>query len=172
MAKEKYLEAARITGTHGVKGMVRLDPMTDSPDVLCEIPELYRKKGGEYTPLHMDRASIYKGAVLAAFREITTLDDAIPMKGQTLYALREDIPLEEGDHFIADMIGLVVRDDVRGVVGTLDDVITPAGRQVYIIRKEDGSTFMMPAVPEFVLDIVTEGDDAGITVHLIDGMMD
>ena len=94
------------------------------------------------------------------------------MKGQTLYALREDIPLEEGDHFIADMIGLPVKDDVRGLVGTLDDVITPAGRQVYIIKKADGSTFMMPAVPEFVLDITTEGDDAGITVHLIDGMMD
>lgn len=170
--KNNYLEAARITGTHGVKGMVRLECMTDSPEVLCDLPALYHKKGGEHTALHIERASIYKGAVLAAFREITTLDDAIPMKGQILWAAREDIPLEEGDHFIADMIGLTVTDDVRGVVGTLDDVITPAGRQVYVIKKTDGSTFMMPAVPEFVLDIETEGEDAGITVHLIDGMMD
>ena len=152
--------------------MVRLECMTDSPEVLCDLPVLYRKVGGEYEALHIERASIYKGAVLAAFREITSLDDAIPMKGKTLFAAREDIPLEEGDHFIADMIGLTVTDNVRGVVGTLDDVITPAGRQVYVIKKTDGGTFMMPAVPEFVIDIVTEGEDAGITVHLIDGMMD
>ncbi len=170
--KNNFLEAARVTGTHGVKGMVRLDSMTDTPEILCEIPVLYRKVKGEYIPLHPERTSIYKGAVLAAFREITSLDDAIPMKGQILLAAREDIPLEEGDHFVADMIGLTVTDDVRGAVGVLDDVITPAGRQVYVIKKPDGSTFMMPAVPEFVLDIVTEGEDAGITVHLIDGMMD
>lgn len=170
--KKAYLEAARITGTHGVKGMVRLECMTDSPEVICDIPALYLKKGSEYTPLHMECASIYKGAVLAAFREITTLDDAIPMKGKILFAAREDIPLEEGDHFIADMIGLTVKDDVRGVVGVLEDVITPAGRQVYVVKKTDGGTFMMPAVPEFVLNIVTETEDAGITVHLIDGMMD
>jgi len=170
--KKDYLEAARVTGTHGVKGMVRLDPMTDTPDILCDIPVLFRKVKGELVPLHTDRASVYKGAVLAAFREITSLDDAIPMKGQILYAAREDIPLDEGDHFVVDMIGLTVKDDVRGVVGVLDDVITPAGRQVYVIKKEDGTTFMMPAVPEFVIDIVTEGEDAGIIVHLIDGMMD
>lgn len=170
--KKDFLEAARITGTHGVKGMVRLDPMTDSPDILCDIPVLFRKVKGEYIALHPDRASVYKGAVLAAFREISTLDEAIPMKGQILYAAREDIPLEEGDHFVIDMIGLPVKDDIHGVVGILEDVITPAGRQVYVIKKEDGNTFMMPAVPEFVLDIITEGDDAGITVHLIDGMMD
>ncbi len=170
--KSNYLEAARITGTHGVKGMVRLECMTVSPEVLCDIPALYLKNGSEYTSLHIERASIYKGAVLAAFREITNLDDAIPMKGKTLWAAREDIPIAEGDHFIADMIGLTVTDDVRGAVGTLADVITPAGRQVYVIKKTDGGTFMMPAVPEFVLDIVTEGEDAGITVHLIDGMMD
>ncbi len=170
--KKNYLEAARITGTHGVKGMVRLECMTDSPEVLCDIPVLYKKDGSDYTPMHIERASIYKGAVLASFREITDIDGAIPIKGKILWAARDDIPLEEGDHFIADMIGLTVTDTAKGVVGTLSDVITPAGRQVYVIKKEDGSTFMMPAVPEFVLDIVTEGEDAGITVHLIDGMMD
>ncbi len=170
--KKKYLEAARITSTHGVKGMVRLESMMDSPEVLCELPVLYKKEGNEYVPLHVERASVYKDAVLAVFREITDIDDAIPMKGKILWASREDIPLGEGDHFIADMIGLPVIDDILGNVGTLSDVLTPAGRQVYVIKKTDGGTFMMPAVPEFVLDIITEGEDARISVHLIDGMMD
>lgn len=169
--KKDYLEAARITGTHGVKGMVRLECLTDSPEILCELSALYLFDGKNYTSLTLERASVYKGAVLAAFREITSLDDAIPLKGKFLFAARKDIPLEEGDHFIADMLGLPVFDNEIGEVGILEDVITPAGRQVYVIKKADGGTFMMPAVPEFVLDIVTDGDDAGIFVHLIDGMM-
>lgn len=171
MEKKSFLEAARVTGTHGVRGMVRLDSMMDSPEILARLKVLYRRSGGQYTPLHMERASVYKGALLAAFKEIEDLDGAIALKGQLLYAAREDIPLEEGSHFIADMIGLTVTDENLGVVGVLSEVISPAGRQVYVIEKPDGGTFMIPAVPEFILDIVTEGEAAGITVHLIDGMM-
>lgn len=171
MEKKKILEAARVTGTHGVRGMIRLDSMMDSPDILAELKVLYRRSGGEYIPLHTERASVYKGALLASFKEITDLDAAILLKGQLLYASREDIPLEEGSHFIADMLGLTVTDEKLGVVGVLADVIAPAGRQVYVIEKPDGGTFMVPAVPEFILDIVTEGEKSGITVHLIDGMM-
>jgi len=172
MSDKKYLEVARVTGTHGVRGMVRLENLTDSTDVLSSIRTVYRKRDGVYSPLHIERASEYKGALLTAFREITALEDAIPMKGEYLFALREDIPTEEGAVFIADMIGLDVIDEANTAVGRLKEVITPAGRQVYIIEKPDGTTFMMPAVPEFVLEVETEGDFPHIRVHLIDGMAD
>lgn len=172
MARSQYLEVARITGTHGVRGAVRLENLTDSNDILRSIRVLYRKRGDAFSALHPTHASEYKGAILTTFEEVTSLEDAIPMKGEYLYADRADIPLEEGASFIADMLGLPLIDEKRGSVGTLKEVITPAGRQVYIVEKSDGSTFMMPAVDEFVIDIVTEGDCPHITVRLIDGMAD
>ena len=172
MPKNEYLEAALVSGTHGVKGAVRLQNLTDSPEILASIGTLYVLRGGEHAPLHMETSSIYKGALLVTFREITTLEDAIALKGKTLFAVRGDISLGEGDHFIADMLGLPVIDCERGCVGKLSDVICPASQQIYVVEREDGSSFMIPAVSEFVKSIVTDGDDAAIRVRLIPGMAD
>ena len=55
--------------------------------------------------------------------------------------------------------------------GTLDDVLAPAGQQVYVIGKPDGKTFMVPCVPEFIKEVsFGESRDAGIYVKLIEGM--
>lgn len=172
MSRREYLEAALVSGTHGVRGAVRLHNLTDSPEILASIATLYCERGGERIPLHMEMSSIYKGALLATFREIKTLEDAILLKGKTLFASRSDIPLGEGDHFIADMLGLPVIDCERGRVGTLCDVICPASQQIYVVRREDGSSFMIPAVPEFIESITTEGDGTAIRVRLIPGMAD
>jgi len=73
--------------------------------------------------------------------------------------------------FIADILGLNVFDHSSGeLYGTLNEVITPGGREVYIINDVKGGTFMVPAVPEFIKDIRTEGENAGIYVELIEGM--
>ena len=48
--------------------------------------------------------------------------------------------------------------------------ITPGGREVYIIDDIKGGTFMIPVVPEFIKDIRSEGESAGIYVELIEGM--
>ncbi len=170
--KLKYLEAARVTGTHGVRGAVRLECLADSPDVIKALPRLYKKSGDAYVPLTPVNVSVYKGALLTTFEELTSLEAAIPLKGSVLYALRDDIPLPEGTHFIADMLSLPVIDETRGNVGVLGDVIEPAGRQIYVVTKPDGGSFMIPAVPEFIKDIVTDGDGAGIYVRLIDGMIE
>ena len=92
------------------------------------------------------------------------------------YAAREDLPLEEGSFFIADLIGLPVIDERYGNVGVLEDVLSPAGQDIYVVRREDGSTFMFPCVAEFLIEISLgeEGDsrERGIYVKLIDGFLE
>ena len=54
--------------------------------------------------------------------------------------------------------------------GTLREVISPGGRDVYVVDDVRGGGFMIPAVKEFVKEIVTEGEREGIYVSLIEGM--
>ena len=109
--------------------------------------------------------------VLCTLEAITTLEDAIRYKGTMFYADRADLKLPENAVFIADILGLNVFDHSSGeLYGTLNEVITPGGREVYIINDVMGGTFMVPAVPEFIKDIRTEGENAGIYVELIEGM--
>ena len=172
MAKQKFLECGKAVSTHGVKGTLRLESYCDTPEKLAKMRRMYRKNSaGEYVAMKVIASSIQKQMVLCTFEDIKSLDEAIAYKGTVFYADRDDMKLPEGEHFIADMLGLDVFDAVSGeVYGKLKEVITPAGRNVYIVDDVNGGTFMIPAVDEFVKRIETEGDEAGIYVQLIEGM--
>ena len=43
----KYLETGKIVGTHGVKGMVRVQPWCDSPEFLKGFKKFFLDKNGE-----------------------------------------------------------------------------------------------------------------------------
>lgn len=172
MAKQKYLECGKAVSTHGVRGTLRLESYCDTPEKLAKMRRLYKKTpSGEYVLMKVRAASIQKNMVLCTFEDITTLDEAIPYKGTVFYADRDDMKLPKGEHFIADMLGLAIIDNITGeIYGTLKEVLTPAGRNVYVVEDENGGTFMIPAVDAFVKRIETDGDEAGIYVELIEGM--
>lgn len=172
MAKQQYLECGKAVSTHGVKGTLRCECYCDTPAVLAKIKTIYKKdKAGNFIPMKVAGASVQKDMVLITFEDIKSIEEAIPMKGTVLYADRSDFRLGKGAVFIADIIGLDVKDADSGEkIGTLSEVITPGGREVYVIHDVGGFDFMIPAVPEFIVRIVDEGDDEGIYVRLIEGM--
>lgn len=172
MAMEKYLECAKIVGTHGVRGMVRAECYCNTPAALAKLKRVYRKeKSGEYREVKVLRGSVQKTMVLFALEGIDTLEAAIPLKGTILYADRADFRLRPGEVFIADLIGLPVLDNDSGeVYGTLSDITTAGVQDLYVVTALDGSSFLIPGVPAFIRRRVTEGEEAGIYVTLIEGM--
>ncbi len=168
--KNEYLECARAVGTHGVRGTVRLENMCDSASVLAGLHVMYRRVKGEYLPLTVINSSVQKLMVLTHFEGIDTLEDAVALKGVTFYAKRDDFQLDDGDFFIADLIGLPVTDiDSNEKYGTVDDVLTQGVQDIYIVKEESGKTFMIPAVPEFIKEVSLDGE-GGVKVKLIEGM--
>ena len=49
-------------------------------------------------------------------------------------------------------------------------MISPAGRDIYVVDDVRGGQFMIPAVAEFIRETVTEGEREGVYVSLIEGM--
>ncbi len=172
MAKQKYLECGKAVSTHGVRGTLRLESYCDEPEVLAKLRRLYVKNPDDtFTLMKVRAASVQKHMVLCTFEAIPTLEDAIRYKGTTFYADRADLKLSDDAVFIADILGLPVLDSETGEkYGTLADVITPGGRDVYVVDDVNGGQFMLPVVPDFVKNIVLEGDSAGIRVTLIEGI--
>lgn len=172
MAKEKYLECGKAVSTHGVRGTLRLECYCDTPEKLAKMRRMYIKnETGEMKLMKVRAASVQKTMVLVTFEDITDLNQAILYKGTTFYADRADMKLEKNQVFIADILGLDIIDADSGEkYGTLADVITPGGREVYVIDDVRGGQFMIPCVPEFIVKINDEGENPGIFVRLIEGM--
>ena len=95
--------------------------------------------------------------------------DANALRGEILYAAREDLPIEEGAHFIADLLGLPVMDANDGkVYGTLKAVTDAAAGQLYEVKTENGIV-LLPVVPQFVKEV---DQDKGIFITPIPGFFD
>jgi len=107
--------------------------------------------------------------VVAELEGIADMDAALALKNTIVYARRSDIPLDEGEYFIADLIGLPVRDASTGkLYGTLKETINRGASDIYVVDTPDGDR-MIPAVPEFIRSI---DPDTEILVSPIEGMLD
>lgn len=172
MEKREYLECAAVRGTHGVRGNVRLESLCNTAGDLASLHRMFVREDSGYRQLTVEHSSVQKGAVLTKFQGVDSVEAAAAMRGTLLYAAREDMPLPEGEFFIADMIGLPVIDLESGKqYGTLSDVIRPGAQQIYVVKGEMGE-FMIPCVPEFIKKISVGEDADGIYVSLIEGMTD
>lgn len=168
MEKKQYLECAIIINTHGVRGDVKLESLCDSPEVLAGLKRVFVLENGKYREIKVTHTSVFKQFVLATLEGVNDMDQAAAMKGTTLYAARDDFELEEGDYFIADLIGLPVIDiDSGKSYGKIKDVINRGASDIYVVNTPDGER-MMPAVEEFVKKIDLEN---GIFVKTIPGLL-
>ena len=130
---------------------------------------IFRFKNNEYTPIAVTHGSVQKQFVLLTLEGVDTLEAAVAMKNEIIYADREDFHLGEGDFFIADIIGLPVIDvDDGKKYGTLKDVLNSGSSDIYEIATDSGDV-MIPAVAEFIIKVTPE--DA-IYIRPIPGMFD
>jgi len=149
--KQPYLECGKIINIHGVRGAVKAESYCDTPRVLSSLPQLFLKKNGNYEAYKVTRASVGAGKVLLYLEGVDTADSALLLKGKTLYAKREDLPLAEGAHFIADLYGLPAVDaDTGRVYGEIISVDDMPSSEMYTIKTPSGKEILFPAIPQFV----------------------
>jgi 16S rRNA processing protein RimM len=170
MMKNEYLEAGKICTAHGIKGALKIEHLCDSPDVLKRQKTVYFNTGKGFVAKNVLSASVQGQFVLMLLEGISTREEAIAYRSKTLYLHRNDVPIAEGEMFIADMIGMPVKDAVSGIdYGELTDVSDATGRRIYTVRTPDGKEVMIPAVKEFIKEISPEG---GMLITPIPGFFD
>lgn len=157
----------KLNNTHGYRGAFKLMPLCDDADIIGEIGYLITSDGVERD---IGSLSYFKDLLIVSLSGITDMESAEKFKGSFVYARREDIPIDEGAYFIADLEGLPVIDVDTGVkYGTLVSVDNFGASDIYTVRKVGGGEAMIPAVDEFIIRIDTE---EGVFVRPIAGMFD
>ena len=153
--KKQFLDSGKIVGTHGIKGEVRIDPWCDSPAFLAAFKKLYLDEKGETFIKVKSRP--HKNVTLCKIEGVDTVEAAERLRGKIVYIDRDDIRLDEGVHFVQDLIGLEVRDfDTNEVLGTLTDVLRTGANDVYEITR-GGKKYLAPVIDEVVREINVDG---------------
>lgn len=161
--EKQFIEAGQIVNTHGIRGEIKIQPWSDSPDFLCDFDTIFV----DGKPAKLLSARVHKSCLIAKLEGVDDVNAAMVLKGKTVSVRREDVQLPEGRHFLVDLIGLEVRNAETGeVLGKLVDVLTPPAHQVYVVRGE--REYLIPAVDAFIVE--TNVADGFMRVRVLEGM--
>ncbi len=160
-----------ISSTHGIRGEVKVFPTTDDVSRFLVLKQVILEAKRETRELEIEHVKFFKQFVLLKFKGIDDINDVEKYKGAELWVTRENaVPLQEGEYFIADLIGLPVVTDEGGTLGVLKDVLQTGANDVYEVTMETGKELLLPVIDECVLNVNLEKGE--ILVHVMDGLLD
>ena len=168
---EELFRVGVISNTHGIRGEVKVYPTTDNVRRFDVLKEVILDTGKEQLILHVTSVKYFKNMVILKFKEFDNINDIIPYKGMDLLVTRENaIPLEEGEYYIADIIGSKVITDEDKILGTLTDVLQTGANDVYVVKTKDGKEVLLPSIEECILD--RDIENKIVKVHIMKGLLD
>ena len=167
---EDLLKVGVITTTHGVRGEVKVFPTTDEAERFLELDYVLLDTGRELRKLEIQNVKFFKNLAILKFKGIDNINDIEMYKGRDLWIPREEgQELEEGEYYVADLIGMNVLLEDGTVFGTLKDIMETGANDVYVIDTKDRGEVLLPAIRECILDVNVE--ESTMTVHLMKGLL-
>ena len=130
-----YLIIGKLGGAHGVRGEVKVIPLTDDVRRFSSLKEclILDEKEHLKETREVEKSRVDDSRTLIKFKGIDDRDEVSKLTGYYIGVSREDaVKLPEGRYFIADLIGLTVVDESRGDLGTIKDI------------KNSGAAFLTP----------------------------
>ena len=169
MTDKLYIECGKIINTHGCRGGVKAESWCNSEEDLAALKKVFVKNGETYEEYKVTKSAIFKQFVIFEFKGLDDMDKAMLLKNKTLYAQRSDFKLDDGEFFLADMIGLdVIEADNGRVYGKLVEIINRGASDIYVVNTENGER-MIPAVEQFIVRVDV---NEGVFVRVIEGLID
>lgn len=170
MDKENMLQVGVITATHGIKGEVKVFPTTDDIKRFDYLKKVFIDSREGLIQVKVAGVRYFKNLVILKFKGINDINDVEKYKKCPLLVTREDaVPLEEGEYYITDIIGINAVSDDGVVLGTIKDVLQTGANDVYIIQTEDKKEILVPAIKQCILNV--DLDKKEMKIHLLEGLV-
>ena len=172
---EALVEMGGVLRPHGVRGELKIVPETDDPGRFEALDTLYLGRSADavtaYTVTSVRHQQTKKGPlVLTRLDGVDGREAAERLKGATVYALLDALPVSDDEVFLHDLVGLAVETDTGEPVGTVRDILDTPANPVYVVARPGKADAMIPGVPAFIDELNPE--DGRIIIRPIEGLLD
>jgi len=137
-----------VRGVHGLRGMVRVEILSDNPERFAAGNILHRE--GDDRPLTILSAQRDGPGLLVRFREVTDRPAADGLRNLYLEADAADLPADT--YYWHDIEGCTVLTSDGEELGLVADIFRVGEAEVYVVRGTGGET-LVPAVADVVKEI-------------------
>lgn len=175
MEQPDFLVIGQVLRPHGVRGEIRVQVITDYPERFNHLDEVLLARDlnpdedeGEF--YDVERARLHQGDAVIKLAEVDDRDAAELLRGQYLLVPMEDaVPLEEGEYYVYQLIGLEMVTEAGEVIGTVRDMLETGANDVYVVDSEQYGEVLIPAIPDVIKDINLE--TGRITITPLPGLL-
>lgn len=167
---EDLLQIGAITKTHGVRGEVKVFPMTDDIRRFKKLKTTILDTGKEKIELKIESVKFFKQMVILKFEGFDSIESIEKYCGKGIFVTRQNaVKLKKDEYFIADLIDMKVIDENDKAIGFIQDVLQTGANDVYDILMEDGRQLLLPAIKECVLDV--NMSEKIMKIHILEGLL-
>lgn len=164
------LQVGQIVNTFGIKGFIKVVPYTNYMERFEEIKEVYVIKKEKEKEYEIEETKYQKNMVLLKLKGIDKVEEAETLRNSFLEIDRKNaLDLEEGEYFIADIIGLDVYSDGGILLGKVEDIYNTGSKDIYVVKNELGKQILLPYIDEVFKEINLKEEK--IIVHLMKGLI-
>ena len=173
LPEPRFLAVGRVSRPHGVRGELRVEVLTDYPGRLGQHAYFYLA-----SPDSPEMARRYPVEKLRRHKKVLLLklggcDDrngAEELRGQLVQIPTEEaVPLEEGEYYDFQLIGVKVEAESGESLGQVVEVLKTGANDVYVVRGPWGEV-LLPVVKDVVLKLDLEARQ--MVVHLLPGLLE
>ncbi|QPJ85653.1 16S rRNA processing protein RimM [Sarcina sp. JB2] len=146
-----FLRVGQITNTHGVRGEVKVLPLTDDMRRFDDLDYVYINR----KEVKIENVKYLKDKVILKLEGIDSMNDAEKLKPTYLEIKREQaITLTKDTYFITDLLECKVLDTDNFEYGVIKEVIKTPNNDVYWVKGK--KEILVPVLKDIVLDIDVE----------------
>jgi 16S rRNA processing protein RimM len=169
---ENMISVGEITGAHGIKGQVKVESLTDFPEVrFAPGAEVYLAK--QRRNVKVITSSVHKGLYLLQLEGVSDRDAAQSLLHTYLQVPKTELPeLPEGEYYHFQLIGLTVYENGEEI-GEITEIMQTGANDVYVIKTKTGykvPEILLPALKTCIekVDIAAGRMDVKIPEGLLD----
>lgn len=171
--RPQYLVIGEVLRPHGVQGELRIRILTDYPERIAELQTVYLGTDVDspsIKPYPVQGMRMHQDYGLLSLHGINDRNKADRLRDLLIMIDMDNaIPLEEGEFYLFELIGLEVRTSEGEVLGTIADVIETGANDVYVVDSPRYKEVLIPVTDETIIQ--TDIEAGVVVVRLPEGLL-
>lgn len=152
---DKMIVIGKITGPQGVRGEVRVMPLTEFPERFKTLKTALLDNG---QCLPVESVRYHQQFVLLKFAGFDDRNSIEHLRNALIRIERKDLmPLPEGHYHVFDIIGLAVYNEEEEFLGKISDILQTGSNDVYVVEQQNKQPLLIPGLKSVVLHVDIPG---------------
>ncbi len=169
----RFLVIGQVVGAHGVLGELKVQILTEDARRFGLLEQVYvGLEDEEPVAWSLEGYRLHTGRALLKLKGCDDRTAAAAMRGYLVQVPREEaIPLEEGEYFEHQILGLEVWTSAGELLGEVVDILYTAANEVYVVQGPNlgRRELLIPAIEDVVLEVDLEA--GRLVVELLEGLL-